>query len=73
VCPARVIIWDKDGVRKGLEPRRPGVVKRLFATLNPFSKTPPACPTPCGAYPAGCPACELNTARKAGETKGEAA
>ena len=49
VCPARVIIWDKDGVRKGLKANRPGVVQKFFRKLNPFSKAPPPCPTPCAA------------------------
>ncbi len=73
VCPARVIIWDKDGVRKGMEAKRPGAVKRFFAKLNPFSKTPPPCPTPCGAYPAACPTCDLNTARQTEAVQGETA
>jgi len=73
VCPARVIIWDKDGARKGLEPKRPGAIKKLFAKLNPFSKTPLPCPTPCGAYPAGCPTCDINAARQSGAAKGETA
>jgi Fe-S-cluster-containing dehydrogenase component len=65
VCPARVIIWDKEGARKGLEPRRPGKIRQLLARINPFSKTAPPCPTPCAAYPSGCPACEINMARQA--------
>ncbi len=73
VCPARVITWDKAGARKGLEPRRPGMVRQLFTKLNPFSKTPPPCPTPCAAYPAGCATCEINTARQAAQVKGDAA
>jgi Fe-S-cluster-containing hydrogenase component 2 len=73
MCPAQVIIWDKEGVRKGLEPRRPGLVLQLLTRLNPFRKTPLPCPTPCAAYPAGCATCEINTARQAAQVKGEAA
>lgn len=73
VCPARVIIWDKGGDRKGIGVKRPGPVRRFFTKLNPFKKAPPPCPTPCGAYPAGCPTCEINTARQKSEAKGEAA
>jgi Fe-S-cluster-containing hydrogenase component 2 len=73
VCPARVIIWDKDGVRKGMEAPRPGAVKRFFRKMNPFSKTPQPCTTLCGAYPAACPTCDLNTARQTEVVQGETA
>jgi Fe-S-cluster-containing hydrogenase component 2 len=73
VCPARVIIWDKDGERKGMEVKGPGLIQRFFKKINPFSKTPPPCPTLCGAYPEACPTCELNASRQDGDTEGEAA
>jgi hypothetical protein len=46
------------------------MVLRLIARMNPFNTSPLPCPTPCGAYPAGCPACEINQAR---QVKGDAA
>ena len=73
VCPARVIIWDKQEVRKGIGPKRPGMVKRLMIKMNPFKKSPLPCPTPCGAYPAGCPTCDINTSIQVAEVKGDAA
>jgi len=73
VCPARVIIWDKDGARKGHEIKRPGRVKAFFTRLNPFNKAAPPCPTPCGAYPAGCSSCEINHMGGDAHDKGEAA
>lgn len=63
VCPARVIIWDKDGARRGIGIPRPGMLKRIAVILNPFRKAEPACPTPCGAYPTGCPTCEIAASR----------
>ena len=73
VCPARVIIWDKEGVRKHIKIPRPGKITRLWQRLNPFSTQPPPCPTPCGAYPTGCPSCELNRQNQETDAKGEAA
>jgi hypothetical protein len=48
-------------------------VRRVLTRLNPFKKAPLPCPTPCAAYPAGCPACEIDLARKGGQVKGDAA
>jgi hypothetical protein len=73
VCPARVIIWDKDGVRKGMQIKRPGAVKKLFKKLNPFSRTPTVCDNLCGAYPQGCPTCDNNKSLKQEDAKGVAA
>jgi Fe-S-cluster-containing hydrogenase component 2 len=73
VCPARVIIWDKEGVRKDIKVNRPGVIKKFFRKINPFSKTPAACDTLCGAYPQGCPSCEKNQALPQEQAKGVAA
>mgnify|MGYP000129694787 FL=1 len=73
VCPARVIIWDKEGIRKGIKIKRPGAVKKLVKKLNPFSTTPAVCDNLCGAYPQGCPTCEQNKALKNEEPKGVAA
>ena len=56
VCPARVIIWDKDGVRKGLEAKRPGCDKAAFQEAQSVFKDAAAMPDAlCGAYPAGVP------------------
>jgi len=73
VCPARVIIWDKEGIRKGIKIKRPGAVKKLFKKLNPFSKAAAVCDNLCGAYPQGCPTCDTNKALKQEEAKGVAA
>jgi polyferredoxin len=73
VCPARVIIWDKEGARKGLEIKRPGGIRRFFQKLNPFSKSAPICENLCGAYPQGCPTCEIiNTSQEEKITGGAA-
>jgi hypothetical protein len=73
VCPARVIIWDKEGVRKGIKIKRPGAMSRFFKKINPFSKAPAVCDTLCGAYPQGCPTCDQNKSLKQEEAKGVAA
>ena len=73
VCPARVIIWDKEGARRHIRVNRPGAVKRFFKKINPFSKAPAACDTPCGAYPQGCPTCEKSIAAVDADAKGVAA
>jgi len=73
VCPARVIVWDKEGLRKGKGLPKQGLAVRLFRKLNPFRKTPPSCPTPCGAYPTGCPTCEIAQRRQKDQSHGEAA
>ena len=73
VCPARVIIWDKEGVRKGIKIKRPGTIRRFFQKLNPFSKPAPFCENLCGAYPQGCSTCEIIQSSQEGETKGGAA
>ena len=73
VCPARVIIWDKEGVRKDIKVNRPGVIKKFFRKINPFSKAPVACDTLCGAYPQGCPTCENIKTVPNEEVKGVAA
>ena len=73
VCPARVIIWDKEGVRKGIKIKRPGGVRQFFQRLNPFSKSAPACDNLCGAYPQGCPTCEIIKPSEEEETRGGAA
>jgi Fe-S-cluster-containing hydrogenase component 2 len=73
VCPARVIIWDKDGVRKGIKIKRPGAVRKLVRRLNPFSRTPAVCDNLCGAYPQGCPTCDHNKSLKHEDAKGVAA
>ena len=73
VCPARVIIWDKAGARKHIKVPRPGKVMKLMRKLNPFSRQPAPCPTPCGAYPAGCPTCDLNQLKNDKEVQGEVA
>ncbi len=73
VCPARVIIWDKEGLRKDIKILRPGKLKQLWQKMNPFSKQPPSCPTPCGAYPAGCPTCEVHQQNQETQAQGEVA
>lgn len=73
VCPARVIIWDKEGVRRGKQIKRPGRVRKLLRRLNPFSGTPVVCDNLCGAYPQGCPTCDQNTSHRREEAKGVAA
>ncbi len=73
VCPARVIIWDKEGVRKGIKIPGPGKFKKLLCTLNPFSKSVPSCEHLCGAYPQGCATCEMATAPRNRDVKGDAA
>lgn len=73
VCPARVITWDKEGERKGIKIKRPGSINRFFQKMNPFSKQAQPCDTPCGAYPEGCPTCELKKPVEENQEKGEAA
>ncbi len=73
VCPARVIIWDKEGARKGIKVNRPGKIKRLFQKINPFSKSGPVCDTPCGAYPDGCRTCDVLNTEAVQDEKGDAA
>jgi len=73
VCPARAIIWDKEGARKGLGLKPPGKMRQFFQKMNPLSKSAPPCPTPCAAYPAGCAACETNKALPNKNGQGEAA
>ena len=45
LCPARGISWDKDGVRQGMQIKRPGAAKKLLKKRNPFSRTPAVCDT----------------------------
>jgi Fe-S-cluster-containing hydrogenase component 2 len=73
VCPARVIIWDKEEVRKGIKVKRVGRIRKFVRKLNPFSKAPVTCEKLCGAYPQGCPTCEIIKAKEEGQVKGEAA
>jgi len=73
VCPARVIIWDKEKVRKGIKVKRPGRIRKLVRKLNPFSKAPVTCDNLCGAYPQGCPTCEILKGKEEEKVKGEAA
>jgi hypothetical protein len=73
VCPARVIIWDKEGVRKGIKIKRPGAVRKFFSKLNPFSKTQAVCDNLCAAYPQGCPTCDNNKTMQSEVSKGVAA
>jgi hypothetical protein len=73
VCPARVIIWDKDGVRKGLGIKRPGAIRKFFQKCNPFSRSAPVCENLCGAYPQGCPTCEVIKPAQGEQIKGGAA
>ena len=66
-------IWDKAGVRKGIQIKRPGALRKLMRRLNPFSRTPVVCDNLCGAYPQGCPACDNNKSLKHEDAKGVAA
>jgi Fe-S-cluster-containing hydrogenase component 2 len=73
VCPARVIIWDKEGVRKDVKVPGPGRLARLWHRCNPFSHRLKPCPTPCGAYPEGCATCDQNQQQTDTTAQGEAA
>ena len=73
VCPARVIIWDKEGVRKGIKVKRAGKIKKLVKKLNPFATPQVSCDNLCGAYPQGCPTCEITKTAKEEKAQGEAA
>lgn len=72
VCPGRVIIWDKEDVRKGIKIKRNGRFRNLILKLNPFSKSKITCDNLCGAYPEGCSTCEFIKSVKGGKIEEEA-